>query len=78
MNADEIEWVEELPPKKNDIGKFAPLREELRANPGKWAKIDVTAPTITRINQGMAPWQGFEGARRDGVSYVRYVGDDRG
>lgn len=36
----QLEWVDEPPPRKRSTsGKWAPVAEQLKANPGKWAKV---------------------------------------
>jgi len=72
-----VEFVEELPPRR-DVGKQSPWRAELRARPGKWAKVKVI-PRGTK-HTGVNQLSGFETTTRtiDGqrVVYARYVGND--
>lgn len=74
-----IEWVDELPETRMNryraVGEFV---EQLKANPGRWAKYWPVARSgigsLRRSNEQRYP--GTEWAVRDWELYGRWVGDD--
>lgn len=89
MTALKVEFVDELPGKSpTPSAAIAEFADVLREQPGRWAKYpwsdelaDKTRKSRANdINGGhptapVALRTGFEGAVREGVMYVRYVGD---
>lgn len=85
----EIEWAEP-PTAPNEPGRWTAVADELRANPGRWAKIKVDASDTTLAHRikhgavvGFRPAGAFEarsvswasdGKRRFDI-YARYVGE---
>lgn len=88
----EFEFVDDLPPKKtrpamsrrvtgDAMDRFAAT---LQCSPGRWAKWpwplapDQTGSYTARIRRGTlrAFPHGFDALSRNGVVYVRYVGDE--
>lgn len=81
----EFEFVDELPPRderrpKADMHGFT---DALRARPGEWAKwpADLLSASVTGYASGIRKGMvatfrgGFDAAARNGVLYVRYLGE---
>jgi len=75
-----VTWEE--PPRttpRNDWGKIA---EALRANPGKWAKLETASTAYCAfIKQGKTkafqPAGSFEATLQNRVLYARYIGSEK-
>lgn len=71
-----IEWVDELPEKR--WGSVAKFVEELKSDPGRWAKYwPLARSSVGRVGRSNAKrYPGTEWAVRDWELYGRWIGDD--
>lgn len=89
---EKIDWTSPPPPKQRGRpkgSKWDALAAELKANPGRWARIGEDIPTsiVSVINHGdrlcFQPAGAFEAVTRNHTSrwqadvYVRYVGENQ-
>ena len=80
-----VEFVDELPGgKTRGIGKWVPILNELKTQPGRWAIIaqrestELAAGTAHNLKSRKVkmPDGNFEFATRHGAIYARYIGEE--
>lgn len=68
-----VQFLDELPTSNRTVEQkpeVVEFMEALRSNPERWAQFPLDRKTKPKLGEG------FEVARRNGVLYARFVGED--